>query len=269
MATKNSLEFSLNWHSLLLAGAIRGIGNRDLQRVRSYLRQRFDLEEPQWVAPYQRPKKMLAGLRSIPVYPSDAFPWVAGLEAAHASILEEYQGLAVDVLRPHPQDLAVRGRWNVAYLYSRGRTVKRNADRCPKTIAALATIPGAGIAGEAYFSIMVPGTYVRPHCGPTNARIRCHLCLTEARDCWIRIGEQKLQWHAGRCLIFDDSFEHEVSHDGDTPRAVLITDFWHPDLTDAEQWALGTMRNSLRLASRYRKFVKRVRKLANLGRSNG
>ncbi len=269
MSTANTLEFGLNWNSLLLAGAVRGIGSRDLQRVKSYLRQRFDLDEPRWVAPYQQPKRMLAGLRSIPVYPSDAFPWVAGFESAHASILEEYEGLAKDVLRPHPQDLAVKGRWNVAYLYNRGRTIEQNSDRCPKTMAALKMIPGAGVAGEVYFSIMVPGTYVRPHCGPTNARIRCHLCLTEARDCWIRVGDQKLQWHAGRCLIFDDSFEHEVAHEGDTPRAVLITDFWHPDLTAAEQWALGTMRSSLRLTSRYRRFVKKAGKMLSLGRSKG
>jgi aspartate beta-hydroxylase len=266
MTAKDALQFRLNWHSLQLAGALRGIGNRDLQRVKSYLRQRFDLEEPKWVAPYQRPKKMLAGLRSNPVYPSDAFPWVAELEAAHPAILDEYQRLTADTLRRHPQDLAVRGRWNVAYLYSRGRAVKKNADRCPKTLGALAKIPGAGVAGETYFSIMVPGTYVRPHCGPTNARIRCHLCLTEARDCWIRVGDRKYRWYAGRCLIFDDSFEHEVSHEGDTPRAVLITDFWHPDLTEAERWALGAMRESLRLASRYRRFVKKLQKAAGLRR---
>jgi aspartate beta-hydroxylase len=80
------------------------------------------------------------------------------------------------------------------------------------------------------------------------------------------VGDRKYRWYAGRCLIFDDSFEHEVSHEGDTPRAVLITDFWHPDLTEAERWALGAMRESLRLASRYRRFVKKLQKAAGLRR---
>ena len=31
-------------------------------------------------------------------------------------------------------------------------------------------------------------------------------------------------------MVFDDSFEHEVWHDGRDPRVVLIMDFWHPDL---------------------------------------
>lgn len=263
MNIKGVLRFRLYWHLLLLAGVFRGIGIRDLQRVRSCLRQRFDIEKPRWVHPYQRPKNMLAGLRSSPVYPSGTFPWVAELEVAYQSILGEYRRLTEDVLRPHPQDLAEAGRWNVFYLYDRARVVRRNADRCPKTLSALAKVPGGGVAGQVYFSIMVPGTRVRPHCGPTNVRIRCHLCLTEARDCWIRVAEHKLHWSAGRCLIFDDSFEHEVSHEGDTPRAVLIVDFWHPDLTAAEQWGLTMLRDSLRLAARYRKFVRKVQRFPN------
>jgi aspartyl/asparaginyl beta-hydroxylase (cupin superfamily) len=159
MTAKDALQFRLNWHSLQLAGALRGIGNRDLQRVKSYLRQRFDLEEPKWVAPYQRPKKMLAGLRSNPVYPSDAFPWVAELEAAHPAILDEYQRLTADTLRRHPQDLAVRGRWNVAYLYSRGRAVKKNADRCPKTPALRARpISPSWFPGPTSARIVAPRT---------------------------------------------------------------------------------------------------------------
>ena len=263
MNVKGALLFRLSWHFLLSAGVFRGSGIHDLHRVRSYLRQRFDMEEPRWVVPYQRPKKMLAGLRSNPVYPPDAFPWVVELEAAYPAILEEYKRLTEDDLRPHPQDLADTGRWNVFYLYRGARLVRRNAYHCTKTLSVLAKIPGAGAAGEVYFSIMVPGTHLRPHCGPTNARIRCHLCLTEARDCWMRVAEHKVEWAAGRCIIFDDSFEHEVWHEGDTPRAVLLFDFWHPDLTDAEQWALTMVRDSRRLRVRYRQFVRTMQKFPN------
>lgn len=43
---------------------------------------------------------------------------------------------------------------------------------------------------------------------------------------------------AGRCLVFDDAFEHEVWNPSGETRAVLVFDFWHPDLSDAEAWAL-------------------------------
>ena len=37
-----------------------------------------------------------------------------------------------------------------------------------------------------------------------------------------------------RCVLFDDSFEHEASNESDSPRVVLIIDIWHPDLTREE-----------------------------------
>ena len=266
MNVKRVVQFRLYWGFLVLAALFRGIRAGELRRVRTYLRQRFKIEKPHWVHPHQRPKRMLPGLRSHPVYPADMFPWVVELEKAYDSILQEYEPLAVDVLHPHPQSLTDKGRWNVAYLYNMAKLVKENADRCPKTLSALAKFPGAGVAGQVYFSIMTPGTHVRPHCGPTNVRIRCHLGLTEARNCWIRVGDRKLQWSPGRCIVFDDSFEHEVWHHGDTPRAVLIVDFWHPDLTDVEIWALSMLRGRSRRAIMYRRRAKALQAFSNLRR---
>lgn len=42
-------------------------------------------------------------------------------------------------------------------------------------------------------------------------------------------------WKEGKVLIFDDSFEHEVWHNGTNVRLVLIVDVWHPDLTEEER----------------------------------
>jgi aspartyl/asparaginyl beta-hydroxylase (cupin superfamily) len=38
----------------------------------------------------------------------------------------------------------------------------------------------------------------------------------------------------GKTILFDDSFIHEVWHRGDTTRAVLLMDIWHPDLLPQE-----------------------------------
>lgn len=39
----------------------------------------------------------------------------------------------------------------------------------------------------------------------------------------------------GRCLVFDDSFEHEAwNDDPSATRIVLILDVWHPDLHPKE-----------------------------------
>ena len=47
-------------------------------------------------------------------------------------------------------------------------------------------------------------------------------------------------WKEGECLVFDDSFEHEVWHDGKGDRIVLICDMWHPEL-DLERDIIPTL----------------------------
>lgn len=39
-------------------------------------------------------------------------------------------------------------------------------------------------------------------------------------------------------MVFDDSFEHEVWHNGTEYRLILIIDVWHPDLTAHEKKTL-------------------------------
>jgi aspartyl/asparaginyl beta-hydroxylase (cupin superfamily) len=73
------------------------------------------------------------------------------------------------------------------------------------------------------------------HCGPTNARLRLHLGLVVPDGCSIRVGDEVRSWVEGRCLLFDDSFEHEVWNDADEERLVLIVDVWHPDLKTDDQ----------------------------------
>lgn len=45
-------------------------------------------------------------------------------------------------------------------------------------------------------------------------------------------------WTEGKIMVFDDSFEHEVWHNGTTYRLILIVDVWHPDLTAHEKKTL-------------------------------
>jgi aspartyl/asparaginyl beta-hydroxylase (cupin superfamily) len=41
----------------------------------------------------------------------------------------------------------------------------------------------------------------------------------------------------GKCVVFDDSFEHEVWHRGDERRVVLLLNIWHPAITAAQKEA--------------------------------
>ena len=65
----------------------------------------------------------------------------------------------------------------------------------------------------------------------------------------LRVGGEAREWAEGRCLMFDDSFEHDViwlggggeeagrqPQDHGTPgevRTVLLVDVWHPDVDEA------------------------------------
>ncbi|KAH8094082.1 aspartyl/asparaginyl beta-hydroxylase [Aureococcus anophagefferens] len=55
--------------------------------------------------------------------------------------------------------------------------------------------------------------------------------------CRIRVGADWRTWAEGRCLLFDDSFEHEVRNDTDRARVVLLLRFFHPDLAPARRGA--------------------------------
>jgi hypothetical protein len=46
----------------------------------------------------------------------------------------------------------------------------------------------------------------------------------------MRVGDTWIGWQEGQCTVFDDSYEHEVRNDSDSPRAVLLMRFWHPNL---------------------------------------
>ena len=91
------------------------------------------------------------------------------------------------------------------------------------------------IHGSHFFSRLAPGTHLSAHCGPSNFRLRCHLGLVVPPGVRIRVADETREWREGECLIFDDSYEHEVWHDGGADRVVLICDLWHPDVDLATQ----------------------------------
>lgn len=56
--------------------------------------------------------------------------------------------------------------------------------------------------------------------------------------CWIKVGEETRSWQEGKLTTLDTSFLHSTGNPSDTERVVLILDFWHPELTEAETAAL-------------------------------
>ena len=88
---------------------------------------------------------------------------------------------------------------------------------------------------ETIFSVLRPGTHLRPHCGSTNTRLTCHLGVIVPGGARVRVGDEWREWREGECLVFDDSWEHEVVHEGKLDRVVLLLNFWHPGLPASQR----------------------------------
>src|SRR5262249_19221354 len=114
---------------------------------------------------------------------------------------------------------------------------ERNAVEAPITANLLRDISDISThpRGLAYFSVLQPRVHIGAHCGPTNARIRAHLGIRVPDGAVMRVGTETRSWTEGKCLVFDDSWEHEVFNRSDFIRAVLLLDIWHPDLTSEQR----------------------------------
>lgn len=60
-------------------------------------------------------------------------------------------------------------------------------------------------------------------------------------NCFIEVERQTGHWSEGKCIAFDDSFEHSVFNGSDMERVILIFDIWHPALTSIEVETIKTM----------------------------
>ncbi|MGI8413730.1 MAG: aspartyl/asparaginyl beta-hydroxylase domain-containing protein [Solirubrobacteraceae bacterium] len=175
-------------------------------------------------------------LESRPWHDVSDFPLAGYLESHCEEIRDEV--LALEQARFHRESERIErtGDWDVAFFYERGRRCDEVCDVCPVTTRGIETLAAMRTAaGLIYVSRMRPGTHIRPHRGPTNLRLRCHLGVAVPEgDCALRVGGATRQWQEGRCLVFDDHLEHEAWNHTEQDRIVLIVDLWHPGLSAAE-----------------------------------
>lgn len=188
-------------------------------------------------------------------YAREEFDWAPAVEAETDAIRTELQAvLAADKQFPAyvEQDanrptkvhrLVGNPDWGAFHLL-RGEPVPGNAERCPRTLAALAHAPQPVIRGRspmALFSLLKPGTHIFPHNGLLNTRLICHLPLIVPEGCRFRVGNQVRQWEEGRLLIFDDSIEHEAWNDGSSIRVILLFEIWRPEISTEERAGLTAL----------------------------
>jgi len=191
-------------------------------------------------------------LSNYEFYERADFPWLDSIEAATGAIREECLGVLSDDpegVRPYVaygeglplrqwKELNHSRRWGAYFLWNEGERVEDHLARCPRTAAALEAAPRVDVPGRgptAFFSILEPHTTIPAHHGVTNTRLIVHLPLVVPPGCRFRVGSDTREWRAGEAWVFDDTIEHEAVNDSDAPRAILIFDIWHPELTMLER----------------------------------
>ena len=170
------------------------------------------------------------------MFEASQFSWVMELEKNYGAIQRELQAILgmrefiplFHELSPDQQKISTGQNWRTFFLMGFGEEADLGWKQCPETMKVLSQIPNIRTV---FFSILGPNYHVPPHRGVTKGLIRCHLGLVvpDQRDqCMMRVGDQLCQWEQGRCLVFDDTNNHEVWNNSDQERIVLLVDVDRP-----------------------------------------
>lgn len=261
-AVKHAMRYvdqgRLQWFLRILEPLQGRYGVDEMRRVEQCLREYLGDRPASAPDPRQRPRFLyFSGIASQPYYPRARFPWHEAAEAATEWIRAELRGVLAQpqqleaFLGPPPPGQSPQAMlqssgprpaaWDAYFFHRHGERYAANAAACPRTAALLDSLPLTRIrehAPETLFSVLSPGTHILPHTGVTNVRLVTHLPLIVPPDCALRVGGQTHVWQEGRCVTFDDTFEHEAWNRSCDTRVVLIFDSWNPDLSEAERAAI-------------------------------
>jgi aspartate beta-hydroxylase len=231
------------------------------ERIALLERMFADGQRPKSSAPQRQPLFFYPGLPSRPIYDPTEFAWLTHVQSQvpvfQAELFALERARREDTFHTVWPDFTERGEWAALWLRLYGQEYNANAALAPQTIAALDQVPG--LAGWLGFSAMAPKTHVAPHCGVTNAKLRCHVPLELVPGgSRMRVGDRVHSWTEGEVLVFDDTFEHEVWNDSDQRRVLLIFDIYHPEL-DAEEIAFLTFMESCTVRQSYDQTMKKYR----------
>lgn len=151
-----------------------------------------------------------------------------GLEPSFSVLREECAGLAPEAFGPSPDSLTTRrdGFDETGWLHlplSGPEATSASRALAPRAVAVVDAVPGCT---DACLSLFRPGTRLYPHRGERAGVLRCHLPLqVPAGDVGLEVGGSTRRWVPGRCLVFDDRFEHTAWNLGAGNRIVLLVTF--------------------------------------------
>lgn len=169
------------------------------------------------------------------VYASGEFSWIKYIEENYEKILAEYLSLKginklsdIHTISHEQHSVVEKEKWMFFPFYAYGIPFEENLKLCPETAKALESVPNFTTV---FFSILKPGTYIKPHRGAFMGYLRYHLGVVIPEDyklCGIKVEDVTYHWQAGKSLVFDDTFVHDAWNNSTTERVVLYIDIIRP-----------------------------------------
>ncbi|TPO05657.1 aspartyl/asparaginyl beta-hydroxylase domain-containing protein [Mesorhizobium sp. B1-1-5] len=123
--------------------------------------------------------------------------------------------------------------WRMFVLKAYDMAIPANLARMPVLNRLLTECPEVKSAAV---SFLAPRKHIPPHRGPFRGIMRFHLGLVipkqpDGRPATIMtINHEERRIADGECLLWDDTFEHEVMNNSDQPRVALLLDVWRPQM---------------------------------------
>ena len=205
----------------------------DLNKPLRKLIKRLGKRTMRWVADFQSRQGLVP---DSPFIDSAHFPFLAEFEEKSDIITQEVRGIlqhresipGFEEVSPDQYRIAVAKQWKTFVLYGFGEPLSKNVKSAPVTSELLSRIPNIQTA---WFSILAPGYHIPAHKGVTKGIVRAHLGLIipqEREKCRIRVDQEIQAWQAGKVIVLDDTYEHEVWNETDEERVILLFDFDRP-----------------------------------------
>ena len=160
-------------------------------------------------------------------------PFIRDLNKNFEEIKAEIMNI-IDLVKKFPDsdDLTnSAGQWNfIPFFEKDGSANTKVLDQCPKITSAFSSQKVNTELGFAFVSVLTSQSTIAAHSGSSALRKRYHLPIQvpEVDKSKIRIGPEWISWEPGKAFSFYDAVEHEVIHDSDGERILLIVDVW-PD----------------------------------------
>jgi aspartyl/asparaginyl beta-hydroxylase (cupin superfamily) len=198
------------------------------------------------------------GVRSYPFWESESsrknIQALKILENNYRAIKDEYMSVITnkqlenDYKYTDHEKFLHQGNWEWYSYLNKGKKLDQFKSNFPRTNDILEEINNTGEImtnlpfSYCFFSKLAPNSDISAHYGPCNIRLRIHLGIDVPADCFIQVGGVERKWEEGKCIMFDDTYLHEVKNKNPTlSRTILLLDIWHPDIALDERKAIVEM----------------------------